>query len=400
MATFTKQELAELLRDALARLYDRLGKDTFHAAPLAVEITEGIQRRTGNRNLVLGPEIYESVLFPKDHFADGNGPKFRDFLRQFPDQVELIERYNGDLVRWLNAPQTSVDIKEWKALAQKIIEAETAGTHTDSISCSKLAIQLKRRAPNFDQRKVGFESFHDLLKSWPDVLEFTTVLGGGRVRLRDTKPILSRETLPPRLEAAKEPGYLLVDGEDLRQRLHDLVGAKPAPTQFPDWTKVPAWIQGKFPIGELKCRYFMASGPTMSPTMGPFVHFLEQINFMVRSTSVLLGPDQETNRLRRSQQVSAELTKMLEALVPIKASIFVVSHRPDIAPVLRVLMKTHPDRIVAILGFWEFFPQEYKDLVAEGLRILDLGHDLHCIPDPLPRKISGMAPDFNPAEFL
>ena len=400
MTTFTRQLLGELLGAALARLHERLGKDTFYAAPLKVEITEVLHGRTGNRNLVFGPDIYGPALFRKGHSAQGDEPKFRDFLRQFPDQVELVERFNGDLVRWLNAPQESVGIGKWKALVREIVEAETARTHADSVSCSKLAIQLKRRDPSFDQRKAGFESFHDLLKSWPEIIEITTILGGGRVRLRGSKAMVAHETVISRPTSSEDSAYLLVDGEDLRQRLHDLIEGKPAPTQFPDWTMVPAWIQSKFPVGELKCRYFMASGPTMSPTMEPFVHFLEQINFKVRSTPVLLGPDQETNRLRRTQRVSAELIKMIEALVPVNASVFVVSHRPECAPALRVLMKSHPDKIVAILGFWEFFPQEIKDLAAEGLRILDLGHDLHCIPDPLPRKISSIAPEFNPSEYL
>jgi hypothetical protein len=144
----------------------------------------------------------------------------------------------------------------------------------------------------------------------------------------------------------------------------------------------------------------MASGPTVSPTIEPFVHFLTQINFMVRSTSVLLGPDQETNRIRRTQQVSSELIKMLEALVPLNASVFVVSHRPEIAPALRGLIRAHPGQNFAILGFWEFFPDEFKELEPQGLRVFDLEHEVHCIPDPLPRKLSSLASGFDPKEYL
>lgn len=400
MPQLSKKNLEEVLAEALLKLHQRTGKDTFHAAPLAVEITEVIHQRTGDRNLVFGPEIYGQALFQKEHFTEGNSPKFRDFLRQFPDQVELVERYNGDLVRWLKAPKSKVDAEHWKSLVREIIETGGASTSAASISCSKLAILLRRIAPDFDQKKLGFESFHDLLKSWPDLVEFTTVLGGGRVRLRKSTALAAEELASTHSKSTLEPAYLLVDGEDLRNRVHDLVGAKPAQTQYPDWTKVPQWVQNKFPARELKCRYFTASGPTVAPSMEAFVHYLTQINFMVRSTPVILGPDQETNRLRRTQQVSAELIKMLEALVPLKASVFVVSHRPEIAPALKELIKAHPGGSFAALGFWEFFPDEFKELASAGLRLFDLVHDVHSIPDPLPRKLSSLASGFDPNEYL
>jgi uncharacterized protein len=105
----------------------------------------------------------------------------------------------------------------------------------------------------------------------------------------------------------------------------------------------------------------------------------------------------------RSEQkvVDVGILKLLDTIHTQRpgAAVCLVSHDgADFAPALRPLLEEK--RQVAVLGLREYVSQRFRELVPQGLEILDLEMNARVFQRPLPRLLPVRVDEFDPTLFL
>jgi uncharacterized protein len=180
--------------------------------------------------------------------------------------------------------------------------------------------------------------------------------------------------------------YLLVDGENIDATLgSSVLGRRPNPEERPRWERLreytaQAWGQ---PVRGL---FFLNASSGHMPAS--FVQALMAMDY--RPIPLSGGPGQKV--------VDMGIRRMLEALESRPGDVVLASHDGDFVPQITRLCAT--GRRVGVVGFREFVNLRFAELVAEGLQIFDLEHDVGAFTSMLPRVRIIPIEEFDPLAYL
>lgn len=353
-----------------AKAYDR----AFFASLLVRSLSD-ISRKSGSRQVLasaLGHKIREHLRIElRDPCASLDGPffgpflfpetpreqyltlKFRDFLRGFPELVDIRPGPSGDIVTALTLDE--VVRKPKPAISNAAIPAEGV-------------------AP-----KVGAAD---------DDLPVSFGVG------------TAIETLP-----SPPRGYLIVESVSVLQAVHALLGEKPPSRFLPQWESPVRWALKEFPsVLEWKMIYFMALERTQVANTEGFQSFLKSLGFVVVPLEVpatVLADLKERNVTRARINGDAAARLLEEIASRPQAPIIVISHAPEVFNKLSmILAKIHPD-FVRLAGFPEMLSDAAEKLQLQGVKVFDLERDLGAFGTPLPRLPSLIRPaEFDPKSYV
>jgi hypothetical protein len=126
-----RQFLAKILRDAFGELTTRSGSQEVFAAQLGSRIRDLLRVRLQNPNVELNGSFFGPILFPHLPPLEQSKLKFKDFLRTFPEAVELV----------IDGTFAKVKLAELKPLRSKNgLELELRNTNKDSVPLAYLIV--------------------------------------------------------------------------------------------------------------------------------------------------------------------------------------------------------------------------------------------------------------------
>ena len=196
---------------------------------------------------------------------------------------------------------------------------------------------------------------------------------------------------PSASPSAPPASYVIIDAENIDWAVSNVVGRKPEPQDRVQFDRLVAFCEGHFPA-PVRCLVVLnARGEQLPDVMLGFVRALKTAGCEV----VLLHgrPDQKV--------VDLGILKLLEAIRTGRpgASVALASHDgADFAAALRPLLEE--GRKVTILGLREYVSQRFRELVPQGLDILDLELNAKVFQRPLPRLLPIRVDEFDASLFL
>ncbi len=191
---------------------------------------------------------------------------------------------------------------------------------------------------------------------------------------------------PASESTAESSTYLLVDGENIDATLgSSVLGRRPNPDERPRWERLrdyvaEAWDQ---PVTGL---FFLNASSGHLPAA-----FLQALTALQYRPIPLAGPPGE-------KVVDIGIQRTLDALQTRPGDVMLASHDGDFVPHIARLCGT--DRRVGVVGFREFLNLRFTELVADGLKIVDLESDVRAFNTVLPRVRIIDLDDFDPVAFL
>jgi uncharacterized protein len=195
------------------------------------------------------------------------------------------------------------------------------------------------------------------------------------------------------MHSARPPAasYVLIDAENVDWAVSNVVGRKPESQDRVQFDRLVSFCENHFPK-PVRCVVVLnARGEQLPDVMIGFVRALKTAGCEV---ALLYGrPDQKV--------VDLGILKLLEGIRTQRpgAAVGLASHDGgDFAAALRPLLEEK--RQVAILGLREYVSQKFRDLVPNGLEILDLELDARVFQRPLPRLLPVRVDEFDPSFFL
>ena len=201
-------------------------------------------------------------------------------------------------------------------------------------------------------------------------------------------PSSSSTTAPPTAPAST---YVLIDAENIDWAVSNVVGRKPEPQDRVQFDRLVTFCESHF-AGPVRCLVVLnARGEQLPDVMLGFVRALKTAGCEV----VLLHgrPDQKV--------VDLGILKLLEAIRTQRpgTGVALASHDgADFAVALKPLLEE--GRKVTILGLREYVSQRFRELVPNGLEILDLEINAKVFQRPLPRLLPIRVDEFDAALFL
>ena len=406
-----KQTLEKALQESLQKMQRKEQKSELHAAPLARVVSKKlsaligsdkateISSKLGLSNFKLVSAIFGEALYPGRDFRDLG---FRDFLKAFPDLVELREKFDGDIV--IPKPQDSTTIEELKdrylALLIETIREQVERTGLVQIPISLAGLWLKKKDPNFDVSDIQFHSLSEWIRSVPDV----TLHEDGTVSLAISA---SDNTGGQKQQKPKrERAYIIIDSTDVIAQLYSVIGNRSAEGNLPDWGKLVEAMKKRYPKFDWAARYFLSQTLDEAEAMSGFVHYLRNVGIEPHAFEFSAAGKSFDATLEARRAITRDIvarTIAFHALLNQAAIIVVVSHDEGLAGALLTLQKasTTHDRVV-VVGFTERMPAELLELQQHGVKLLDLETDIGAFKKPLNRRHSVLknAADYCPTTTL
>ena len=193
------------------------------------------------------------------------------------------------------------------------------------------------------------------------------------------------------MAAAKPATYVLVDAENIDWAVSHIIGRKPEPQDRVQFDKLVTFCEERF-TGPVKCIVALnVRGDQIPDSMLGFIKALRSAGCDV---APLYG--------RADQKVvDLAILKLLAAIGERQANVVLASHDGgDFAGALRPLLESGGGRQVAVLGFREYFSQKFRELIPNGLQMVDLELDAHVFSRRLPRLFPIKIDEFDAAAFL
>jgi hypothetical protein len=351
--------------------------------------------------LELNGSLYGQALFPHLSAVEHAGLKFRNFLEAFPELVEVFRGPSGDMVRVLHSAQANrveeLAAKYREALANAMHEL-TESRKESTVPAVQLAKWLKKLVPDFNTKRIGFNSLFDWLERQNDLVEVSHREFGGRVRLLPSEP----KPESPASKANIPTGYILVDSVDVLSTLHTILSVKPSSQQLPDWGALLRFLKERYPAVEWKGRYFMTFGRNPTEATDGFKAYLEAIGYKVIQLALESDPlPLEEVLLERATTNRSAVAKMIHALVGQNVHVFVVSHNDSIVlPLSKVLEKKPTQAVVGVIGFPERMAESVIRLKPSSLVVIDADKDAKLFKQTIPRRHLMTPEAFDPTQFL
>ena len=387
MNPMSEASLRQLLQKALERCASRSGKDEIFAASLASEVNALVREETSDQWASFTAANFGDLVKQRGIDCGLKGPRFREFLRCFPDMVTVTPTDHGDIVRWLEAEGVISKLQERKGqlvatALQTLAHLKEAGNSV--VSASKLALQMKGAFTEPLLKSLGYDSFMGFLSSLEGV-EVDRKTPGGKVWLK-------AEINPGEMI---ETGFLLVDGDDVSKTLYRLLGPGPDEDQRPDWATIANWVQERYPAEEWKKAYLIKS--TISEQMKTFVHALGRIGYRPLSPNVPESTDPANQKQVARSAMLTLASKIIHTALKEKCRLVVVSHDDE---VLRYVIDDESPAIAktVILAFPEMLPDFVRK--SDKVKIIDLEFEVRAFTSSLPRRLNIIPEDFDPMTDL
>ena len=185
--------------------------------------------------------------------------------------------------------------------------------------------------------------------------------------------------------------YVIIDAENIDWAVSNVVGRKPEAQDRVQFDRLVSFCESHFP-GPVRCLVVLnARGEQLPDVMLGFVRALKTAGCDV---VLLYG---------RSDQkvVDLGILKILETIRTQRpgTGVALASHDgADFAAALRPLLEE--GRKVTILGLREYVSQRFRELVPNGLEILDLELNAKVFQRPLPRLLPIRVDEFDASLFL
>ncbi|RKG88810.1 MAG: NYN domain-containing protein [Myxococcaceae bacterium] len=185
--------------------------------------------------------------------------------------------------------------------------------------------------------------------------------------------------------------YVLIDAENVDWAVSNIVGRKPEPQDRVQFDRLIGFCETYFPK-PVRCVVVLnARGEQLPDAMIGFVRALKSAGCEV---ALLHGrPDQKV--------VDLGILKLLENIRTQRpgAAVGLASHDgADFAEALKPLLEEK--RQVAVLGLREYVSQRFRELVPNGLKIVDLELNAKVFQRPLPRILPVNVDEFDPSMFV
>ncbi len=421
--TLTLEHFRKALTASLDEIRQKTGQNYVYAARLAVELNRQLRVLTGRPEFRLDGHIFGPVLYPDSAAPNWVEMKFRDFLYAFPDIVEVEPTSSGDLVRvkrvesgevrhkhfvGLNVePKTGIPASRDSAQREAIQELHEivsemcgeSGGPVPVISAFLKASEAVRATLRSAVSETG--SLIGVLQSYPSSFLVSYPEFGGLLQ-----PV---ETVP---EAASKPGYLIVDSASIMGQLGDIIGARPTPSQRPNWDVLADYISSGFPASEWKLRYFhvvqsvqhesvpIAAEKTEAFTR--YIGFLEATGYSVIS---LENDDVDSDYKRRHQsRLSTSrqaIQQFIEKLAEIPSHLALVTNQRELLEIAAARSNDPSVGATVLCGLRSDFLEAHSEAWnTPRLRVVDLESDVRAFNERLPQRKSVTVEQFDAARFL
>jgi putative heme uptake system protein len=188
----------------------------------------------------------------------------------------------------------------------------------------------------------------------------------------------------------KPSTYVLVDAENIDWAVSHIIGRKPEPQDRVQFDKLVEFCEQRF-TGPVKC--IVALNVRSDQIPDSMLGFIKALRSAGCDVAPLYG--------RTDQKVvDLAILKLLAAIGERQANVVLASHDGgDFAQALRPLLETE-GRQVAVLGFREYFSQKFRELLPNGLQMVDLELDAKVFARRLPRLFPIKIDEFDPNAFL
>ena len=184
--------------------------------------------------------------------------------------------------------------------------------------------------------------------------------------------------------------YVLIDAENLDRTIGEILGRRPLAAERVNYQNLITFCGEKW-AKPTRCLVCLNVRGEQIPE--PMLGFVQALRASRCEVVPLYGrPDQKV--------VDIAIVKLLKALKDLPAAnVILGSHDGEdfaahVAPLLG------QGRTVAVLGFREYMSQRFRELVPQGLQILDLEYEARALTQRLPRMVPIQIDSFDPAAFL
>ena len=404
--------LERALRDALNAMQRKNQKHEQHAAPLAVQVSKQlatligtekvakISSRFGMENFKLVPPIYGPILYPESDLRDLG---FRDFLKAFPNIVEVRESFNGDVVIPVGQPLYNREElrKRYLELLIVTIRDLIARTGKQKVPMPTVGLWLNKKDSSFDVAELHCDSLSDWIRSLSEV----NLHEDGTVSLSETAPIESKTNREETSLPQRRKAYLIIDSTDIISNLFAVIGNRSADGNLPDWSKILLFCKEHYAEFDWVARYFLAQNQEETISSAGFLNYLKATGIRPHAFDLRSAGKSFDETLEARKTLTKDImvkTIVHHAQANEAAVIAVCSHDPELYEPLLHFQNTAPatDRVI-LFGFRERMPCEFHELERHGVKTLDLELDCAAFKEPLKRQsLLRRIEDFDPRETL